>query len=597
MRNHYIKDGDKLTLGGERVRLIYWILLFVCVIFYIFFNSIILSLVPVQGDVTFIKINKYTLSGIITQGQVVSVVLLTLIPIKRSYLVALLLCALTGTVSFINVLTTGSAEALPGIIVPATSSCICLIINYYAKRLKRQLNKVLDYSKIVKKNEEMLHSLAYYDTLTGLPNSKTLEDQIEALIDTESGLAKSSFYLVYLDIDDFKKINDTMGHSVGDVVIQNVAMRWKRYCHNEDMLARMGGDEFVLLICHEMNPEQLDEYLKGFRDVLKKPFSIGLSNFNIHASYGITKYPNDGDDIEELFKNADIALDKAKHQGKNNCQFFCKAMKENVFRRIRLENDLLSAISNNELYMVYQPQYECHSMKLRGFEALVRWRHSELGLISPIEFIPIAESSGFINEMGKWIIENVLNTFMALRKSTNIETVVAINISIKQILEPSFVSTVKEILKKTCFDSRYLEFEITESVFITSPDYVISVMNQLKALGIGIALDDFGTGYASLNYLQMLPIHILKIDKTFIDKLNTSHSANQMTGAIISLSHQLGLQVVAEGVETAEQLSCLNEYHCDYIQGYLKSKPVDEAQVARLLSERFKLIKSDSFLN
>jgi len=384
---------------------------------------------------------------------------------------------------------------------------------------------------------------------------------------------------VYLDLDNFKKINDSMGHNVGDEILKQVTLLWKSCCHQEDLLGRVGGDEFVILIRRSMLGDELIHYLECFRNVLSQPIFIQRKEFYIRASFGITKYPEDGTNAEELFRKADIALYRAKNSGKNEFRFYTKELQEELLKRVRLESGLMTSIRNNELYMVFQPQYFSSSTSLRGYEALVRWKHTELGLISPGEFIPIAEETGLIIEIGEWILETVLRKFTEFRIRYAMTPVVSVNISVIQIIEPSFVAMVKRVLEKTGFDSCNLELEITESVFIAYPEHVIDVIHQLKNLGIRIALDDFGTGYASLNYLQMLPINVLKIDKTFIDKITASNSLNQIVGSIITLSHQLGIEVVAEGVEREEQLKYLTEHNCDYIQGFLLSEPIEEKYI------------------
>jgi EAL domain-containing protein (putative c-di-GMP-specific phosphodiesterase class I) len=332
-----------------------------------------------------------------------------------------------------------------------------------------------------------------------------------------------------------------------------------------------------------MDIVHLRGYLRGFCELLEEPVCIGRKRFHMTVRIGVAKYPDNGGSAEELQRNADIALINAKKPGNNVCQFFCKVLLDNVERKTRLENDLMSAISNNELFVLYQPQYSCGSSRLRGFEALIRWEHPKLGVISPIEFIPIAEEAGMINDIGKWIIETVLGTFRKLRDIAKVSTIVSIDISVTQMLEPSFISMVSETLKKTGFESRYLEFEMAESALDSKSEYVIRVMKQLKGLDIGLALDDFGATHASLNYLQMLPINILKIGKTLVDKIAPSH---QLTGAMISLSHMLGFEVVAQGVELQQQMDDLIEQRCDYIQGDLLSKPIDEGQIVRIYSER-----------
>lgn len=571
---------DKLPihLKDEKARPVHWLLLIVCVAFYLAFYAVIIYLSGLQQDMAFPHINKYTLNGVLAQGQVISVILLTLNPLKGSRLTALVLCGLTSGVSLITVLFGNSTDALPGIFVPMTSGAISIIISNYSQRLKNQLKRVLDYSRIVKRNEEMLHALAYYDTLTGLPNKKTLTDQIDMLQKNES-----CFYLVYIDINNFKKINDAVGHSIGDAVLETVAQRWKRHCRNEDLLARAGGDEFIVLVCHDTDKKQLAEYLKGFNNVLKEPVRIENKDFYIKASLGVVRSPDDGETTQELLKNADIALSESKKV--QNYQFFSKAIKEEISRKIRLESDLFSAIGNNELFVVYQPQYFCGSLELRGFEALIRWKHPELGVIGPVEFIPIAEESGIMNDIGQWVMESVLGTFIKLRESAGINTIVSVNISVKQLLDPAFTGMVCSVLKKTGFDCRYLEFEFAESVFAVSPENVTDVLNQLKSMGIGIAIDDFGKRFASLSDLQGLPINILKIDKALVDKTAPS---DQMTGAIISLAHRLGFEVVAEGVEQPQQMDYLRTHQCDYAQGYYLSKPVVAEQIDQIYYQNVK---------
>ncbi len=564
----------------------HWAFLMMCILLYTVLNYMVIHLSN-QRESNYVIINgfefnRYTISGIIAQGQVIAVILITLNPIKRSTLVALFLCATTGLGAASSILFSHSMDAMPGIIIPVTSAGICIILSSYSSNLKRQMHRVLEYSRIVKKNEKLLHKLAFYDSLTGLPNRKMIIDQIDRLTALKEQ-KNPEFMLVYLDLDNFKKINDSMGHSVGDNILRQVAMRWKENCQPGDILGRVGGDEFVILICHKPEYGQLVKYLNGFKQALKEPILIERKEFYISVSFGVTSFPEDGQNAGELIKNADIALYKAKNLGKNDFQFFSRELQKEVIKKIQIENDLLKAIRNDELYMVYQPQYVGRSKKLRGYEALLRWKHPDLGQISPAEFIPIAEESGLIVEMGSWILETVLKKFMELKMQWDMKVIVSINISVVQILEPSFLDTVKEILRRTGYDSRYLEFEITESVLITSPEYVTEVIGQLKEMGIRIALDDFGTGYASLNYLQLLPINILKIDKTFIDKIDTKHSQNKIVGAIISLSHQLGFEVIAEGVEQEEQLNYLIENKCDYIQGYLLGKPMEVKEILTMM--------------
>lgn len=315
------------------------------------------------------------------------------------------------------------------------------------------------------------------------------------------------------------------------------------------------------------------------------PFAFERTELSISASLGISIYPQDGNDSVDLLKYADTAMYKAKDCGKNAVQFFCKEMKDEVLKKIEFENRLLSAIQNQEVFLVFQPQYRLGKKQLRGFETLVRWESPEFGLISPVNFIPVAEETGFIIQLGEWILNTACKKFKDIQDKYCVNLVVSVNISAVQIMDPSFVQMVKNVLEQTGLHGKYVEFEITESVFISSMEYVIRVLTELKETGIRIALDDFGTGYSSLNYIQKLPIDILKIDKTFIDSINHKDAKNQIVGSIISLVHQMDISVIAEGVENETQLAYLEDHNCDCIQGFLWGKPLCEQDMNQLLQE------------
>lgn len=462
------------------------------------------------------------------------------------------------------------------LIFPISSLIIIIHAFWYTKNLRKYLDSICYYTNISLENEKTLHKLAYYDSLTGLPNRKMIMDEVEHLIKEKKA---SRFYLIYFDLDDFKKVNEIAGYYVGDEILRYVSNRWDGIKKGKDILGHLGGDEFAILIVEDMDRKGLIDYIEEFRSILGEPINLHDRDYLVSASFGIAEYPCDGDDGNELFRSAFIAMNTAKDYGKNYIQFYTYEMQHEILKRLEIENGLLYSIKNNELFMVYQPMYDCKNRTLRGFETLARWRYPGVGLISPAQFIPIAEETGMIVDLGKWIIDEVISKFIDFQRKYNINTIVSINISVIQMIEPSFVPTIKRVLMETGFDGRYLELEITESVLISYPEHIIDVLNQLKDLGIRIALDDFGTGYASLNYLHMLPINTLKIDKSFIDKINKEKAMNYIIEYTVNLAHQLGIEVVAEGVEEEEQLNFLYDIGCDYIQGFLLGKPIEEESV------------------
>lgn len=466
------------------------------------------------------------------------------------------------------------------LIFPISSILIIVFVFWYTNNIRKHLKDIYYYTSISKENEKILHKLVYFDSLTGLPNRKMVLDEVERLI-YQAHVDK--FYLIYFDLDDFKKVNETAGYCIGDEILLNVSSKWEDIKNEKDILGHLGGDEFALLIMEDMDREDLMEYIERFRLVLDEPISLFGKEYLVTASFGIAEYPCDGKDGIELLRSSFIAMNTAKDSGKNYVQFYTYEMQLEILKRLQIENGLLYSIKNDEMYMVYQPMYHCDNRTLRGFEALARWKYPGIGSINPAQFIPIAEETGMIVDLGKWIIKEVITKFMGFQRTYKINTIVSINISVVQMIEPSFVSMIKEVLEETGFDGRYLELEITESVLISYPEHIIEIITQLRAMGIRIALDDFGTGYASLNYLQMLPIDILKIDKSFIDKIDKKDTMNHIIKYIVNLAHQLGVEVVAEGVEYEEQLNFLNAIGCDYIQGFLLSKPIEEECVPQQL--------------
>lgn len=440
---------------------------------------------------------------------------------------------------------------------------------------RSQYNLLTQKNNQLKINEERLYRLAHFDELTYLPNRKSILDKLNYLIKVSKGM-NLSFYIVFIDIDSFKKINDSMGHHIGDLFISDAAKRLKASIHKSDFIGRIGGDEFALIIQRRLSDKEVFKYIDKIRKHFLQPFIIEGNEITSSASFGIASFPYDGVGQVELMKNADTAMYKAKELGKNNVQFFEKSMKEELLEKLNLENELKSALYNNEFFLVFQPIYNLRTGTIRGFETLLRWNSKVLGMVAPDKFIPVAEELGIIIPLGEWIIRTACKTFKKLQDKYKLEeTVLAINLSVKQLESPNIVESIKYILKETNFDPNLLEIEITESTFMNSIHKTKSTLEKLQDMRISISLDDFGTGYSSLSYLRQLPIDILKIDRTFINDILKSDRNVEIIGSIIDLSHNLDIAVIAEGIEEEIQLRHLRKLKCDYVQGYLMSKPLN----------------------
>ncbi|WP_238882078.1 bifunctional diguanylate cyclase/phosphodiesterase [Clostridium sp. YIM B02551] len=449
--------------------------------------------------------------------------------------------------------------------------------------LSSRYNELNDKNNKLKLNEEKLYRMAHFDMVTELPNRKTIMDKINELIET---FQKTSayFYVIFIDIDSFKKINDTMGHHVGDMFIRAAANRLKKSINEKDLIGRIGGDEFALIIQRNLNEKEAYMYIENIREEFSKPFIIGNNEIKSSASFGVAAFPSDGTEQVELMRNADTAMYKAKELGKNNIQFFESAMKKELLDKINFEAKLKSALHKDEFFLVFQPIYSLSEHKIRGFEALVRWQSPELGMVSPGEFIPVAEDLGIIVPLGEWIIRTACKSFKNIQDTYNKDIVLSLNFSVKQLETYNIIEVVESALKDADLDPKFLEIEVTESILISSIENTITVLEKLREMNIQISLDDFGTGYSSLSYLRRLPIDVLKIDKSFIDNLLNEDKNLEIIGGIIGLAHNLGILVVAEGIEEEIQISLLESLKCDYIQGYFISKPIKEEEIEKLSS-------------
>ncbi|MFC4101979.1 EAL domain-containing protein [Paenibacillus xanthanilyticus] len=421
-------------------------------------------------------------------------------------------------------------------------------------------------SELNQKNEDALH-VAYHDSLTGLYNRLAFQRELARRFKEQS---ESPFYLAFIDVDRFKNANDLYGHGMGDALLKEIATRILDTLPEDAIVYRMGGDEFIVCLSRT-DEEQTLAYAKSLLARLARPFAWEGNAFMTTVSIGISSYPADGRSEDVLISSADVAMFKAKQQGGNAYTLFNRKMQEELQRRIVIETGLRVALEQKQFSLVYQPLVDLQSGRIVSNEALIRWTHPELGFVSPVEFIAIAEETGMIGDIGLWTLQEACRQTKNWQRKGRRQLGVAVNLSGKQFLEPDLVANVRAVLESTRLDPSCLTLEITENVAIYNEDHVIQTLKELKALGIRIALDDFGTGYSSLSYLARFPMDVLKIDKSFVQ--NENEDEKEIVKTIIAMAHSLKLRVTAEGVETQQQLAYLRQEACDVLQGYLLSKP------------------------
>lgn len=430
--------------------------------------------------------------------------------------------------------------------------------------------------------QEKINKLAFFDTITGLPNRAAYQEKVSKIV--KSGQEHAIFSI---DLDNFKMVNDSFGHSTGDMLLAAVAGRLNELTEEDAAVFRLGGDEFIITCPYHKDLVKVEEYAETIIEVLSKPYYLEENYFHINASIGIVISSDSAANGDELLKSADMALYHSKGVGKGTYTFYNKAMGEAVLRKASLQNDLHTALDNQEFLLYYQPILDLSTGRLTGLEALIRWQHASKGLLTPDKFISIAEETGKMINIGIWILKNACQLAKELYDLGHRDFHISVNVSAIQLLQNNFAPLLRDILAKANLPPHYLMLEITESIMIQSFDQVIPTLLKIRQTGVKIALDDFGCGYSSLTYLRQLPIDVLKIDRTFVADITLDNKAC-ITGYIIMLAKQMGLSVIAEGVEKTQQLLYLKECHCDNIQGYLASKPLAKEEVSGFLARAAK---------
>ncbi|MGA7473228.1 MAG: EAL domain-containing protein, partial [Candidatus Sulfotelmatobacter sp.] len=432
--------------------------------------------------------------------------------------------------------------------------------------------------------EGRVQYLAYYDALTGLPNRTLLQDRLTKTL-AGARRQKDKVALLFLDLDGFKNINDSLGHAVGDLLLQEIAARLKTWGREQDTVARLGGDEFLIMLTGVKDVPDVAVAAERLMDAMTAAFVVQGHSLSIGCCIGISIFPEHGADGETLISRADAAMYSAKEYGRNNFRFFTEDMNTQVVERLTLENSLRLALEKKELFLVYQPQMDIATGRITGLEALLRWRHPELGLVPPDKFIRIAENSGLIVPIGEWVLRTACSQARKWQDEGFPALTVAVNVSAIQFRQESFGEVIRKVLHETGLPPQYLELELTESLLLTNADLMLSVIQKLKAAGVTLAIDDFGTGYSNFTSLRRFGVNKLKIDRSFISDVATNPDDSAITAAIINMAKSLRLKVIAEGVENEAQMSFLRAHHCDEIQGYYFSRPLAFDKVADKLRD------------
>lgn len=445
-----------------------------------------------------------------------------------------------------------------------------------------QLQQEIAERKSVEKeliiHKEHLVRLAHYDNLTSLPNRVFFNEMLTKTL-SQAKRHKKSFAILFVDLDRFKNINDALGHPTGDLVLKEIATRFSTVLRAGDVLARLGGDEFIILLNDINHPKFASPVAEKILALCAEPIAVSSHEFFITTSIGICTYPDDGESLEDLLKNADMAMYKAKRSGGGIFHYYTHEMDLEAHEHIKLEASLRKALTNNEFVLYYQPKLNLKDGMITGVEALIRWENPEIGLVSPAKFIPLAEETGLIMQIGDWALREACKTNKSWQNQGYRPISMAVNLSAKQFRHQDIANVVSNILKETELDPQYLELEITETAVMDDVEKAITKLNDIQQMGVKISIDDFGTGYTSISYLKQFPVGVIKIDQSFIKGLPQSQNDCAITSAVIALAHSLDIKVVAEGVETPEQLEFLADQGCDMVQGYYLSRPLPENKI------------------
>nr|WP_321304747.1 EAL domain-containing protein [uncultured Sphaerochaeta sp.] len=560
-----------------------YIHIIISVVFYVFISFIQVRLEPGAVAIGQLQLTESTFRGILTQVQMFISIYLVLREAKPGFIISMLMNTTNLLSSLVFWIRMDSNVPIPGIISYVGVLILLLIIRTFRKQSAMYIERIQSQRQDLKESERQLYKLAYYDSLTGLPSRDYFIEKLQQSLERADKHHKR-VGIIFIDFDSFKAINDTAGHMVGDLVLQLISQRLTKRIGKKGTLARFGGDEFLVEIPDLETDEPIHAMIESIMETLKKPAVIDDEEYHVSASIGIAVYPDDGESPDTLIKNADIAMYEAKGRGKNQAVFCTDDIKDSTTMNHTLVNNLYWALDRDELHLLYQPKISLETNKIIGFEALLRWNNSEYGVVNPEVFIPMAEQTGMIRPFGLWVIRTACQQIQQFNEWAGRELSISINISLIQLRDPSMVEHMAAILEETHTPPHFVEVEITESIAFQDEPFIMEQLRKMKELGISIAIDDFGTGYSSFSRLRTFPIDLIKIDIEFVRAISSNlHKDQAIIRSIIQLAKNLGLKVLAEGVETEEQLWFLKEQGCDFIQGFLFYTPLTVSSIKQLL--------------
>lgn len=560
------KPGNTSSMYKTKLTAVY------CFIFVILFIIVfvLLKVVSTKDTINIIgtEFDSGSINGILCAFLIMIPITMTSLDRKRGFFISLVMLAANAVSIFVTMAANKNLNAIPGL-------AIGLLGIFMVFLLKKKLTQIA-------KNEEQLYKLAYMDSLTGLPNRRAFDENVRDII--KQGKQKQ-FALAVIDLDNFKGINDTIGHECGDGLLCEVARRWSAVLAPTDFLARQGGDEFILILRDYNTTAQLIEKIDGFASALGEVMKIKDHSIFASASFGLSCYPEHAQDAEKLFRYADMAMYQSKKSKTNKVTLFDISMAEPIENEFRYDRLIRDCLNNDGFELVFQPQFYAGTHKFRGFEALLRMKDDNGMYINPGKFIPFAEQSRLILDIDRWVLRKSMQIIRPYFDIIGSAFILSINISALHLQSNQLMSDISEAIMESGFPANYLEIEITETSLLSSVSSATELLNRIKMLGVSVALDDFGTGYASLSNLSELPLNLVKIDKSFMDKMLSDVKYRSFISGIISMGHILGFEVIAEGVEYEIQLDILKTLQCDYIQGFLWGRPLNMENVDKLIRQ------------